>query len=232
MIMIGMILIVVLLIVFFSIQLYVRVQLESLDSNDRKMKQKINFYKSQENNRAIIFLLAGAIIFCLLFAGIIYTQNSLRKDNKDLQMKMEDVEARATSTSALEVYKDNTLKLASFPWDKVVETTDNQSMINYELQLIREWQPFLGEANITIINSQNTKSLTLSVFSSSLSNEAYKTAVKNAEAFVKELNKAQQITMIDFNFTYRNEKDTLSKSTIVYSRPSKEGNLEKVNLDK
>ncbi|OJG98436.1 hypothetical protein RV18_GL003337 [Enterococcus termitis] len=225
---------VVALFLFFSYQLYVRFQLESLDSDSPKMKRKINFYKYQENNRSLLFLMIAAIIFCLIFLGILYNQNTLRKDNKDLELKIEEIkDARGeTSGTEIESYKENTLKLAEFPWNKVVESRDAQALDNYELQLIRDWQPFFGETNVAIMISQKTETLTLSVFPTALTYSDFQTAEKNIETFIKELQSVKEITIIDFNFTYRDKSSKLSKQSIVYSRESKEGNLEKVALDK
>lgn len=225
---------VALLLMFFSYQLYVRAQLETLDSDNPKMKRKINFYKHQENNRSLIFLMIGIVLICFVLAGIFYNQSILRKDIKDLELKFEEVKTsdEASATIAVESYKENTLKLAEFPWDKVVETRDATALTNYEIQLSRDWQPFFGEISVTILKSNNTKSLTLSVFSSSLRNQEFETAKKNVEIFAKELAPAKEITMLDFNFTYRDKTNTLSKKAIVYSRPSKEGNLERIELEK
>lgn len=232
--MIVMVILVAVLLMFFSYQLYVRVQLETLDSDNSKMKRKINFYKHQENNRSLVFLMAGMVLICLVFAGVFYNQSALRKENKDLELKFEEIKSSNNSSSnfAVESYKEKTLKLTEFPWGKVVESRDAAALTNYEIQLSRDWQPFFGETNVTILKSNNTKSLTLSVFSSSLRDQGFETAEKNVGIFAKELAPAKEITMLDFNFTYRDKTNTLSKKTIVYSRPSKEGNLERIELEK
>ncbi|OJG75335.1 hypothetical protein RV12_GL001138 [Enterococcus quebecensis] len=199
------------------------------------MKRKINFYKYQENSRSLLFLMIAAIIFCLILFGVLYNQDSLRKDNKDLELKIEEIkDARggASSGAEIESYKENTLKLAEFPWKKVVESRDAQALDNYELQLLRDWQPFFGEANVAIIISQKTETLTVSVFPTALTFSDFQTAGKNIETFIKELQPVKEITMIDFNFTYRDKTNKLSKQSTVYSRESKDGNLEKVVLDK
>ncbi|WP_244148228.1 hypothetical protein [Enterococcus rotai] len=198
------------------------------------MKRKINFYKYQENNRSLLFLMIAAIIFCLLFLGILYNQDTLRKDNKDLELKIEEVkDARGTASGAeIESYKENSLKLAEFPWKKVVESRDAQALDNYELQLLRDWQPFFGEANVAILISQKTETLTVSVFPTALTFSDFQTAEKNIETFIKELQPVKEITMIDFNFTYRDKTNKLSKKSIIYTRESKDNNLEKVTLDK
>ncbi|WP_375270006.1 hypothetical protein [Enterococcus sp. DIV0212c] len=199
------------------------------------MKRKINFYKYQENNRSLLFLMMAAIIFCLILFGILYNQDTLRKDNKDLELKIEEIkDARggASSGAEIESYKENSLKLTEFPWKKVVESRDAQALDNYELQLLRDWQPFFGEANVAIMISQKTETLTVSVFPTSLTFNDFQTAEKNIETFIKELQPVKEITMIDFNFTYRDKTNKLSKQSIVYARESKETNLESVKLDK
>lgn len=224
----------VLLFLFFSYQLYVRFQLESLDSDSPKMKRKINFYKHQENNRSLLFLMIAAIIFCLILLGILYNQNTLRKDNKDLEFKIEEIsDARGgTSGTGIENYKENTLKLGEFSWKKVIESRDAKTLDNYELQFMREWQPFFGESNVAIMISQKTETMTIAVFSTVLTYSDFQTAEKNVETFIKELQPVKEITMIDFTFTYRDKSSKLSKQSIVYSRNTKEDNLEKVALDK
>ncbi|MEI5991078.1 hypothetical protein A5881_002611 [Enterococcus termitis] len=231
---IFMFVLVVLLFLFFCYQLYVRFQLESLDSDSPKMKRKINFYKYQENNRSILFLMIAAIIFCLILFGILYNQDALRKDNKDLELKIGEIkEARGGASGAeIESYKENTLKLAEFPWKKVVESRDAQSLDNYELSFVRDWQPFFGEANVTILISQKTETLTISVFPTALTFSDFQTAEKNIEPFIKELQPVKEIKMMDFNFTYRDKSNKLSKKSIVYTRELKDSNLEKVELNK
>lgn len=223
----------VLLFLFFSYQLYVRFQLESLDSDSPKMKRKINFYKHQENNRSLLFLMIAAIIFCLILLGILYNQNTLRKDNKDLEFKIEEIsDARGvTSGTGIENYKENSLKLGEFSWKKVIESRDAKTLDNYELQFMREWQPFFGESNVAIMLSQKTETMTIAVFSTVLTYSDFQTAEKNVETFIKELQPIKEITMIDFTFTYRDKSSKLSKQSIVYSRNTKEDNLEKVALD-
>lgn len=231
---ICMFILVLILFLFFSYQLYVRFQLESLDSDSPKMKRKINFYKYQENNRSLLFLMIAAIIFCLILFGMLYNQDSLRKDNKNLELKIEEIkDARGGASGAeIESYKENSLKLSEFPWKKVVESRDAQALDNYELQLLRDWQPFFGEANVAIMISQKTETLTISVFPTALTFNDFQTAEKNIEPFIKELQSAKEITMIDFNFTYRDQTNKLSKQSIVYTRESKDSNLEKVVSEK
>lgn len=231
---IFMFVLVAILFLFFSYQLYVRFQLESLDSDSPKMKRKINFYKYQENNRSLLFLMIAAIIFCLILFGILYNQDALRKDNKDLELKIGEIkDARGGASGAeIESYKENSLKLTEFPWKKVVESRDAQTLDNYELQFLRDWQPFLGEANVAIMISQKTETLTISVFPTALTFSDFQTAEKNIETFINELQPVKEITMIDFNFTYRDKTNKLSKKSIVYTRESKESNLEKVVLEK
>lgn len=224
---------VVILFLFFCYQLYVRFQLEGLDSDSPKMKRKINFYKYQENNRSLLFLMIAAIIFSLILLGILYNQDALRKDNKDLELKIEeikDTKGSAVSGAEIESYQQDALKLTEFPWKKIVESRDAQALDNYELQLIRDWQPFFGETNVAIMISQKTETLTISVFPTALSFKDFQTAEKNIETFVNELQPVKEITMIDFNCTYRDQTNKLSKQSFVYSRESKDVNLEKVAL--
>nr|OTO09429.1 hypothetical protein A5880_000108 [Enterococcus sp. 4G2_DIV0659] len=176
----------------------------------------------------------AAIIFCLILFGILYNQDTLRKDNKDLELKIEEIKDAKGGVAGTEIesYKENTLKLAEFPWKKVVESRDPKALDNYELQLLRDWQPFFGEANVAIIISQKTGTLTVSAFPTALTFKDFKTAEKNIDIFIKELQPVKEITMMDFNFTYRDETNKLSKQSIVYSREPKDGNLEKVTLEK
>lgn len=228
-----MFILVILLFLFFSYQLYNRFQLESLDSDSPKMKRKINFYKHQENNRSLLFLMVAVIIFCLILLGILYNQEALRKDNKDLELKIEEVRDAKGSTGAtaeIENYQQDSLKLAELPWQKIVESRDTQALDNYELQLMRDWQPFFGESNVAIMISQKTETLTISVFPTALSLSNFQIVEKNIPTFVNELQSVKEIMMIDFNCTYRDQTNTLSKQSFVYSRESKETNLEKVEL--
>ncbi|MTD38369.1 hypothetical protein GIX45_06985 [Erwinia sp. CPCC 100877] len=225
-------LLIIVLFLFFSYQLYTRFQLESLDFDSPKMKRKINFYKYQENNRSLLFLMIAAIIFCLILLGILYSQDTLRKNNKDLEIRINELKAKEgrAAVPEIESYKADTLKLSKFPWDKVVKSSNAQALDNYELQLIRDWQPFFGESNIVIAVGQKSQTMTLSVFSTTLSYEDYQTAEKNVEQFIDELQSVQELTMIDFNFTYRAKANKLSKKSFIYSKNSKEESLNKVTL--
>ncbi|NSV33745.1 hypothetical protein HRH26_11510, partial [Enterococcus faecalis] len=51
------------LFLFVSYQLYLRLLVEKLDSEDRTLKRKINFYKYQKNSRLMIYLFFS---ICLL----------------------------------------------------------------------------------------------------------------------------------------------------------------------
>lgn len=223
----------VITLVLLSYLLYVRLQLETLDSDSLKMKRKINFYKYQENNRSLVLLMIAAIVFCLLFIGVLYNQNTLRKEGKELEHRIEDLrEAGGASTTKIESYKEGSLKLTKFPWDKVVESQDSTTKRSYEIQLSRDLQPFFGEPSVIIANGTSTESLTISIFTAALNYNEYKIVEKNITMIVEELNKVATITTIDFNITYRDESNTLSKGAFVYSRNEKEDSLEKVVLDK
>lgn len=222
------------MLILLSYLLYIRLQLETLDSDSLKMKRKINFYKYQENNRSLVLLMITAIVFCLLFIGLLYNQNILRKDNKDLEQRVDDLieTGGRTASAKIESYKEGALKLAKFPWDKVVESQDSTTKRNYEIQLSRDLQPFFGEPSVIIANGKSTESLTIAVFTADLNFDEYKIVEKNVTMIVDELNKVAAITTIDFNITYRDESNTLSKAAFVYSRNGKDDNLEKVELDK
>jgi hypothetical protein len=228
-----MFLLILFLLLFLSYQLYIRFQLESLDSDSPKMKRKINFYKYQENNRSLLFLMIAAIIFCLILFGMLYTQNALRRNNKELEIRINELTEQRGNAAATEIesYKVNALKLSDFPWEKVVKSRDTQALDNFELQLIRDWQPFFGESNIAIAVGQKSQTITLSVFPTTLAFKDYQTAKKNVEKFIEELQSVKELTMIDFNFTYRTKANKLSKQSIVYSKNSKEEGLTKVALE-
>lgn len=222
---------VILLFLVFSYQLYSRFQLETLDSDSPKMKRKINFYKQQENNRSLLFLMIAIIMLCLILLGILYNQETLRKDNKELELKIEKTnDGKGNAAAEIKNYQQDSLELAKFPWKKIVENRDTQVLDDYELQLIKDWQPFFGESNVTIMVSQKTETVTISVFPTGLSLTNFQIVEKNISAFVNELQSVKEITMIDFNCTYYNQTNKLSKQSFVYSRASKDENLEKVDL--
>ena len=220
----------VVILILLSYLLYIRLQLETLDSDSLKMKRKINFYKYQENNRSLILLMITAIVFCLLFIGMLYNQNILRKNNKDLEQRIEYLGEKtgAISDIKIESYKEGSLKLAEFPWDKVFESENSAMKASYEIQLSRDLQPFFGEPSVMIANGKSTESLTMLVFTTALDVNEYKVVEKNIKSIVNELNKVAMITAVDFNVTYRDENNTLSKKAFVYSRNEKEDNLEKI----
>ena len=79
-----------------------------------------------------------------------------------------------------------------------------------------------------MIRSEKTQTLTLSVFSVGLSYPEFQTAQDNILALIAALNSVKEITMIDFNFTYRDQEQTLVKSIDTYARETLETNLEPV----
>ncbi len=56
----------------------------------------------------------------------------------------------------------------------------------------------------------------------------FKQAEDNIVALIAALNSVKEITMIDFNFTYRDQEQTLVKSIDTYARETLETNLEPV----
>ena len=65
-----------------------------------------------------------------------------------------------------------------------------------------------------MIRSEKTQTLTLSVFSVGLSYHEFQTGQDNIVALIAALNSVKEITMIDFNFTYRDESKPLSNPLI------------------
>ena len=118
--------------------------------------------------------------------------------------------------------------LNQFTWKQAVSAESAAVLTNYELQLAREWRPYLGETSITMIRSEKTQTLTLSVFSVGLSYHEFQTGQDNIVALIAALNSVKEITMIDFNFTYRDQEQTLVKSIDTYARETLETNLEPV----
>ena len=56
----------------------------------------------------------------------------------------------------------------------------------------------------------------------------FQTGQDNIVALIAALNSVKEITMIDFNFTYRDQEQTLVKSIDTYARETLETNLEPV----
>ncbi|MCB5954479.1 hypothetical protein [Enterococcus sp. CWB-B31] len=225
---------VIAMLAFFSYELYKRVNLNQLNSENSKMQKKINVYRQQENSRLVVSLVIAMIFISFVLLGILYQQYLLQQDNESLKSDVAVLEKETGSAGGLvEDYKAGSLKLAEFPWGTVVESRDAAALTNYELQLSRDWKPFLGEVSVTIVRSQTTKTLTISVFSSSLANTDFQTVKKNVEKFVEELGAVPEIKMIDFNFTYRDETNTLTKQSIVYAQDdSEDQGLKRIELSK
>ncbi|MGH2233422.1 hypothetical protein ACQ1ZI_17760, partial [Enterococcus faecalis] len=74
--------------------------------------------------------------------------------------------------------------LNQFPWKQAVSAESAAVLTNYELQLAREWRPYLGETSITMIRSEKTQTLTLSVFSVGLSYHEFQTGQDNIVALI------------------------------------------------
>lgn len=219
--------IVLLIIVVFLIiyQLYIRLKISKIDSSNSKMKKKINFYKNKAIKRSVFLLMLSVCLLSAISITVVYRQNSLIQENKKLYEKIDQA-----SDVTIDKYQENLLKLTSFPWEKVLESTDVQTLNNYEIQLSREWEPFFGESNISMIVSQKTKTLTVSIFPKLLSFDNFQIVEQNTEMFIQELQSVKSITMIDFNFTYRNEQNNLNKKSIIYSRETKDSELKKIDL--
>ena len=201
------------LFLFVSYQLYLRLLVEKLDSEDRTLKRKINFYKYQKNSRL----------------GIVYTYYQLNQRNIRMEQRIERL-AQGQATQGDKIKKQAIKKTAlnQFPWKQAVSAESAAVLTNYELQLAREWRPYLGETSITMIRSEKTQTLTLSVFSVGLSYHEFQTGQDNIVALIAALNSVKEITMIDFNFTYRDQEQTLVKSIDTYARETLETNLEPV----
>lgn len=231
-VMLLMLLAVILVLAFFAYQLFEKYQLEGLTADTRKMRRKINVYKNRQNSKQILYILIGLVVLCVLLVGMLYNQYYLNNKIEKMETKVEGVQKNSGGgTADVESYTEKDLKLSEFTWDKILSAGDQAALANYEVQLSSDWEPYFGDTNVTIIKSDATKTMTLSVAATSLSNDGYQTAKKNAETFVKELNSVEQVTMIDFNFTYRNESKNLSKDTLVYSKADKGKDFEKVSAE-
>lgn len=217
------------LFLFVSYQLYLRLLVEKLDSEDRTLKRKINFYKYQKNSRLMIYLLFSVCLLSVLLLGIVYTYYQLNQRNIRMEQRIERL-AQGQATQGDKIKKQAIKKTAlnQFPWKQAVSAESAAVLTNYELQLAREWRPYLGETSITMIRSEKTQTLTLSVFSVGLSYPEFQTAQDNILALIATLNSVKEITMIDFNFTYRDQEQTLVKSIDTYARETLETNLEPV----
>ncbi|MGC6767369.1 hypothetical protein ACYSNR_03650 [Enterococcus sp. LJL128] len=225
--------VVIAMLALFSYELYKRVNLNQLNSENPKMQKKINVYRQQENSRLVVSLVIAVIIISFVLLGILYQQYTLHKDNESLKADVETLGKGAASGKVIvEEYQDKNLKLAEFPWAKAVESQDAAALTSYELQLSRDWKPFFGEISVTIVRSQNTQSLTVSVFSSSLTDKDFEVAEKNAEKFAEALSGIKEVTVIDFNFTYRDKTNTLTKQSMVFDRESQDQGLKRIELNK
>ena len=213
------------LFLFVSYQLYLRLLVEKLDSEDRK----INFYKYQKNSRLMIYLLFSVCLLSVLLLGIVYTYYQLNQRNIRMEQRIERL-AQGQVTQGDKIKKQAIKKTAlnQFTWKQAVSAESAAVLTNYELQLAREWRPYLGETSITMIRSEKTQTLTLSVFSVGLSYHEFQTGQDNIVALIAALNSVKEITMIDFNFTYRDQEQTLVKSIDTYARETLETNLEPV----
>ena len=203
------------LFLFVSYQLYLRLLVEKLDSEDRTLKRKINFYKYQKNSRLMIYLLFSVCLLSVLLLGIVYTYYQLNQRNIRMEQRIERL-AQGQATQGDKIKKQAIKKTAlnQFPWKQAVSAESAAVLTNYELQLAREWRPY--------------QTLTLSVFSVGLSYHEFQTGQDNIVALIAALNSVKEITMIDFNFTYRDQEQTLVKSIDTYARETLETNLEPV----
>jgi len=203
------------LFLFVSYQLYLRLHVEKLESEDRTLKRKINFYKYQKNSRLMIYLLFSVCLLSVLLLGIVYTYYQLNQRNIRMEQRIERL-AQGQAAQGDKIKKQAIKKTAlnQFPWKQAVSAESAAVLTNYELQLAREWRPYLGETSITIIRSE--------------SYHEFQTGQDNIVALIAALNSVKEITMIDFNFTYRDQEQTLVKSIDTYARETLETNLEPV----
>ena len=145
------------LFLFVSYQLYLRLLVEKLDSEDRTLKRKINFYKYQKNSRLMIYLLFSVCLLSVLLLGIVYTYYQLNQRNIRMEQRIERL-AQGQVTQGDKI-KNKRLKTAlnQFPRKQAVSAESAAVLTNYELQLAREWRPYLGETSITMIRSEKHK---------------------------------------------------------------------------
>ena len=144
------------LFLFVSYQLYLRLLVEKLDSEDRTLKRKINFYKYQKNSRLMIYLLFSVCLLSVLLLGIVYTYYQLNQRNIRMEQRIERLaQGQATQGDKIKQAIKNSLKSVS--WKQAVSAESAAVLTNYELQLAREWRPYLGETSITMIRSEKHK---------------------------------------------------------------------------
>lgn len=220
-----------LLLIFFGYQLYERYQLDNLDSDSQELRNKLIVYKYQRNHWLLTTLLIGFLIMGALLIGILYRQQSLITENQQLKKEMNRLLQHSSQTSTVQTFQGNEKTVQTFPWQQLVKNDSMKTLKAYEVQLAKAWQPFLGNTTITILKSQRTEAITLSLFSSLLTVHDYQIVLENINQFVQTLNSVKQVTMIDFHLMYADDSENWDKQSLVFSRPSQGAMLEEVVLD-
>ncbi|WP_314064091.1 hypothetical protein [uncultured Vagococcus sp.] len=184
---------------------------------DRKelkaLNQRRQIQKHKVSNVAVFVLIAFVIVVSFILFNLMSVKNDTNTIKEQISIeKKKDSSTSISKDDELKKYKGDSWDISQFSWENVLKN-ESGTQLDYEIALSKKLMPYIGENNVTIIRGT---SLTLSIFAVGLTIEQFTKAQENLPSLIADLNKVPQISIVDFTFTYYNDKGEYQKVSQLY----------------
>ncbi|MBP1043909.1 hypothetical protein I6N95_23040 [Vagococcus sp. BWB3-3] len=184
---------------------------------DRKELKALNQRRQVQKHRVSNTAMIVLTVFVLVVSFMLFNLMSVKNDTDKIkdQVTIEKKKNSVTSISKddeLKKYKGDSWDISQFSWENVLKN-ESGTQIDNEIALSKKLMPYIGENSVTIIRGT---SLTLSIFAVGLTLEQFNKAQENMVSLKADLNKVPQISIVDFTFTYYNDKGEYQKVSQLY----------------
>lgn len=222
-----------LIICFLGYRLFINYQASQIQSEDSLFLRKMSvFQRKQTQDNVRYSMLILLIILAAMSIGS-WQINRLEQQSSSLQEEIDAlVKKDVQKEEAVSVYQTNEQFMTAFPWSRLVEEQEASYIQKMELQLAKDWEPYLGSATVLLVISEKTNTMTVSFFSAPLEEADYQQALDNVELMMADLQQVEEIMAIDFHFTYKDDNLYASKETMVYTRDNKREGFDKLTTEK
>lgn len=216
---------------FWGYQIYLYQQLKNTPVRVELERKKHLLLKNKKNRLYLFaFPLLVLILLFSVFTGVVSVMN--QQENKRQSEALVNIQKTLASSGvqddlvadvALSEYDPVEWDPQDFLWNKLM--SDGNRLDTAELEFSEQLSPYFGETNVLFIKGVKSNTLTVSVFSRVLSQDNYIVAKKNMTLFVETLSGVKEVGMIDFSFSYQNEKGETQKKVFSYARDDKDNKL-------
>ncbi len=184
---------------------------------DRKELKALNQRRQVQKHRVSNTAMIVLTVFVLVVSFMLFNLMSVKNDTDKIKDQVTIGKKKSSVTSIskddeLKKYKGDSWDISQFSWENVLKN-ESGTQIDNEIALSKKLMPYIGENSVTIIRGT---SLTLSIFAVGLTLEQFNKAQENMVSLKADLNKVPQISIVDFTFTYYNDKGEYQKVSQLY----------------